>query len=541
MFRDLREFIAVLEAKGDLVRITAEVDPDQEITIIQHKVLAAGGPALLFENVKGSPYRLVSNLYGTPERVQLVFGDRKPSEIGEELASLILGELCQQRFQDLCQKLGSTRKRGAALTSLLLVRTQYLAPLLDDVDILTGSDAIECLQNPECLAKVRPKDIPSPLLRNVEDRIQGLRGPRGQQSGAVSRHRQQGLEMLAEDIWQAYEALIPTVLGVPKPPVPEIPPPSPDDWKSRFAQRLQRMRQAASLPEPSLPPQPQPLLPDTEPEAALAEEAPPIQEATLPQGKPPEYPEKDLAAEVTSRLRERVPFQRVDHLVPRPALIAWVKELLLAEAGPSLIGLWGTAGVGKTALLQMLWLDPDVQRLFEFLLWADLGLEADESLDAKQAKQHLREQLSLWADALSLPAANLSTVEQLSSAIQECLQDRRVLIFLDDAWSGDSIQPLLVGSKAIITSKAVLPVRGINTIVAHLAPADTLARLVHFIITRKMIPTTPMVPTRLSLMIANTLSLGLALRNPSHVSANPSKWRAPLALASKATTKMVAT
>ena len=95
----------------------------------------------------------------------------------EELASLILGELCQQRFQDLCQKLGSTRKRGAALTSLLLVRTQYLAPLLDDVDILTGSDAIECLQNPECLAKVRPKDIPSPLLRNVEDRIQGLRGP----------------------------------------------------------------------------------------------------------------------------------------------------------------------------------------------------------------------------------------------------------------------------------------------------------------------------------------------------------------------------
>ncbi len=74
MFKDLREFIQALEARGDLVRVRAEVDPDQEITIIQHKVLAAGGPALLFENVKGSPYRLVSNLFGSPERVAMVFG-----------------------------------------------------------------------------------------------------------------------------------------------------------------------------------------------------------------------------------------------------------------------------------------------------------------------------------------------------------------------------------------------------------------------------------------------------------------------------------
>ena len=86
-FMDLREFIDALEKRGELVRIKTEVDPDQEITIIQHKVLAAGGPALLFENVKGSPYRLVSNLYGTPERVQRVFG-RNPREIGEELASM---------------------------------------------------------------------------------------------------------------------------------------------------------------------------------------------------------------------------------------------------------------------------------------------------------------------------------------------------------------------------------------------------------------------------------------------------------------------
>ena len=86
-FRDLREFIAALEARGELVRVQEEVSADQEIAIIQHKLLAADGPALLFENVKGSPYRLVSNLYGTPERVRMAFG-RDPRAIGEELASL---------------------------------------------------------------------------------------------------------------------------------------------------------------------------------------------------------------------------------------------------------------------------------------------------------------------------------------------------------------------------------------------------------------------------------------------------------------------
>ena len=84
---DLRGFLAQLEARGQLHRIPVEVDPDQDITIIQHRVLAAGGPALLFERVKGSPYRLVSNLFGTPERVELAFG-RPPAAIGADLARL---------------------------------------------------------------------------------------------------------------------------------------------------------------------------------------------------------------------------------------------------------------------------------------------------------------------------------------------------------------------------------------------------------------------------------------------------------------------
>jgi len=86
---DLRVFLSQLEAAGELARVPVEVDTDQDVTIIQHRLLAAEGPAVLFEHVKGSPYRLVSNLYGTPKRVEMAFG-RHPVEIGEEL--LLLAE-----------------------------------------------------------------------------------------------------------------------------------------------------------------------------------------------------------------------------------------------------------------------------------------------------------------------------------------------------------------------------------------------------------------------------------------------------------------
>jgi len=377
----------------------------------------------------------------------------------EEMVRLVLDELCQRRFRDLSRKLGSTRKRGGAFTSLLLVRTQYLATLLDGVDILDGRDAIECLQNPECLQKVRPKDIPPPLLENVEDRIAGLMDARGQQSGAVSRHRREGLRMLAEEIWQAYEAVIPTVLDVPEPPAPEMPPPSPDHWRSQFAKRLQSMRETARSPEPLPPGQPETPVLTPEPEESPTQEASSIQEEPLIgevapiDEKAPQQPEKDPDEQMASRLRERFPISLVAPLVPRTELLDRVKELLLGEGGPPLIGLWGTAGVGKTAVLQMLWQDPEVQRQFDFPLWSELGFDADASLQADRAKQHLREQLSSWANALSLPVADLSTVDQVSQVIRRHLQDRRVLVLLDDAWSYDSIQPFLVASKAVITTR----------------------------------------------------------------------------------------
>ena len=67
--KDLQDFLRLVEQRGQLRRITAPVDGDLEAAAIADRVLAMGGPALLFENVKGSSMPLVLNLLGTVERV----------------------------------------------------------------------------------------------------------------------------------------------------------------------------------------------------------------------------------------------------------------------------------------------------------------------------------------------------------------------------------------------------------------------------------------------------------------------------------------
>jgi 4-hydroxy-3-polyprenylbenzoate decarboxylase len=74
-YRNLEECIIDLEKHGHLIRIHEEVDPMLEMAAIHLKVYEAGGPALLFENVKGSKYRAVSNLFGTIERSKFIFRD----------------------------------------------------------------------------------------------------------------------------------------------------------------------------------------------------------------------------------------------------------------------------------------------------------------------------------------------------------------------------------------------------------------------------------------------------------------------------------
>ena len=74
-YSSLEECLIDLERNNHLVRIKEEVDPHLEMAAIQLRVYAAGGPALFFENVKGSKYRAASNIFGTLERSRFVFRD----------------------------------------------------------------------------------------------------------------------------------------------------------------------------------------------------------------------------------------------------------------------------------------------------------------------------------------------------------------------------------------------------------------------------------------------------------------------------------
>jgi len=76
MFSDLRGFLDHLRRDRDLVEISAPVDPVLEAAEIHRRVIAAGGPALLFTNIKGAAFPLVTNLFGTPRRAELAFGTR---------------------------------------------------------------------------------------------------------------------------------------------------------------------------------------------------------------------------------------------------------------------------------------------------------------------------------------------------------------------------------------------------------------------------------------------------------------------------------
>ncbi|EOW2078104.1 4-hydroxy-3-polyprenylbenzoate decarboxylase [Vibrio mimicus] len=90
-FKDLREFLDYLEQRGELKRITHPVDPHYEMTEISDRTLRAKGPALLFENPLGHEFPVLTNLFGTPERVAMGMGRQHVKElcdVGQWLAYL---------------------------------------------------------------------------------------------------------------------------------------------------------------------------------------------------------------------------------------------------------------------------------------------------------------------------------------------------------------------------------------------------------------------------------------------------------------------
>jgi len=87
MHPSLRSFLDTLTRENEIVTIRTEVDPYLELAEIHRRVIAEGGPALLFKHVKGSKFPVVTNLFGTERRIQLAFGS-KPERLVRQMTAI---------------------------------------------------------------------------------------------------------------------------------------------------------------------------------------------------------------------------------------------------------------------------------------------------------------------------------------------------------------------------------------------------------------------------------------------------------------------
>ncbi len=111
-YKDLRDFIEKLESMGELKRVSMEVDPNLEMTEICDRTLRAGGPAILFENVKGHSVPVLGNLFGTTRRVALAMGKEDLQELRElgELLAFLKEPTPPSGFKDAWQQLPVFKK-----------------------------------------------------------------------------------------------------------------------------------------------------------------------------------------------------------------------------------------------------------------------------------------------------------------------------------------------------------------------------------------------------------------------------------------------
>ncbi len=138
--RDLRELLAVLERRGELAVVDADVDARLELAEIHRRVAAVDGPALLFRRVSGSSFPVVTNLFGTRERAELAFGQGAPARV-ERLVELLAGELPPR-----LGRLMGYRREVAGLLRLgtRRVRRAPVSEVRDPAPDLTSLPALTC-------------------------------------------------------------------------------------------------------------------------------------------------------------------------------------------------------------------------------------------------------------------------------------------------------------------------------------------------------------------------------------------------------------
>ena len=139
MHRNLRSFLELLRSAGDLIEVGAEVDPNLELAEIHRRVIGRGGPALLFKNVRGSRYPVVTNLFGTERRIHQAFGPkpealvRQAVHLAESLLPPRPAALWQHRALALeALRLGTRRVRRAPVAEVVERPAR-----LDELPVLT--------------------------------------------------------------------------------------------------------------------------------------------------------------------------------------------------------------------------------------------------------------------------------------------------------------------------------------------------------------------------------------------------------------------
>ena len=126
MHPSLRTFLDLLNRENEIITIKAEVDPYLELAEIHRRVIGEGGPALMFERVKGSRYPVVTNMFGTERRIDLAFGP-KPEQFVRQMVHILesilppnISELWKHRSVgfDLL-KLGTTNTSRSPVTQVV--------------------------------------------------------------------------------------------------------------------------------------------------------------------------------------------------------------------------------------------------------------------------------------------------------------------------------------------------------------------------------------------------------------------------------------
>src|SRR5918911_854512 len=226
---DLRSWIALLEREGELVRVGAEVDPELEITEVVERTVKAGGPALLFERVRGSEHPLLINQFGTERRMSLALGVESLDDVAGRVADV----LEMQPPQGLVEKVRGLRKLKSLADSL--PRTVRRAPCQEIV-----------LDEPVDLVQAKTIDLEVPA--NAEIVLEGYvqqgelvdEGPFGDHTGYYT-----GVEPFpvfhVTAITMRRDAIYPSIV-VGKPP-------QEDAWLGKATERLFLPAIRATVPE----------------------------------------------------------------------------------------------------------------------------------------------------------------------------------------------------------------------------------------------------------------------------------------------------